>query len=399
MRYFAIILLALLSLVGAPAQEKSQKSISLLTCEPSDNQIYTAWGHTALRVTDPETGLDLAFNYGIFSFDDLGLFIYRFVKGETDYKLGISLFDRSIREAAHKKAHLYEQKLNLTEEETTRICEALFENAKPENCYYRYNFFFDNCATRPRAIIEKCLDGGISYPASTNTRTYREIIHELLSEMKWYTLGIDLCLGSPTDKVVEGKDVLFLPVEMMQCFAQATKANGEPLVKETETLYAPLEMQTEGDWTSLFSPTLVCWTLLLLIIAHTLFYTNINKSDRWFDALFFGAAGLVGTLIFFLAFISEHPCTNPNYNLLWLNPLQLIFAASQLTSKGETLKKQFHYLQLGCIGLILLGGWFWMPQEFNPSTLPLMISLALRSIHWIRPDLFKVKQLQKMRRG
>lgn len=395
MKYLTILFITLLSILGANAQEENQvekkgKTITLLTCEPSNLQIYTAWGHTALRVQDPENGIDMVFNYGIFSFDELGKFIYRFVKGETDYMLGVNTFQRSKREAVHKNAYLYEQELNLTEAEKERLCKALFENAKPENRYYRYNFFFDNCATRPRVLIEKSMDGEINYPAVTNQRTYRDIIHELLKEMKWYTLGIDLCMGSPTDEIVTGKDILFLPVELMNSFDGSTKANGEALVKAKETLYTPIGQEAEEDLGSRIPPIVACWVLFILIIIHTFFYTTLGAGDKWFDALLFGIAGLVGFAIFLLSFFSEHPCTFPNFNLLWINPLQLIFAFSLISKKGEGWKRKYHLLNLGLICVTLLLG--WTMQRFNPCSIPLMLCLALRSLHWVKPNFFNLRQ-------
>lgn len=388
MKHLATILLALFVAAYGAAQETGAKSVSLLTCEPSNEQIYTAWGHTALRVCDPESGMDVVFNYGIFSFDDLGKFIYKFVKGETDYKLGTNTYQRSLREAVRKNAYLYEQKLNLTAGESEKVCDALFENAKPENCYYRYNFFYDNCATRPRAIIENAVEGSVAYPETPGTRTYRDIIHELLRDMPWYTFGIDLCLGSPTDETVEGTDIQFLPMEMMKSFSEATKANGEPLVEETQTLYTPIEIDEDAGLTSHLTPTPVCWTLLILIIAHTLFYSTLKRDDRWFDALLFGTAGTVGMLLFFLSFISVHPCTFPNYNLLWLNPLQFVFAASLATNRLESWKKRFHLLNMGCVATAILAWCGACQQELQPGFLPLMLMLGLRSAHWVKPNFF-----------
>ena len=418
MKYLTILLFTLLSLLGANAQEKAQVgkegqttspanyelnrllsgdiqntprlTISLLTCEPSNSQIYTAWGHTAVRVQDPVLGIDIVFNYGIFSFDELGKFIYKFVKGETDYMLGVGTYQRSKREAAHKNAYLYEQELNLTDAEKVKILNALFENAKPENRYYRYNFFFDNCATRPRVLIEESMDSEINYPESTNQRTYRDIIHELLKDMKWYTLGIDLCMGSPTDEVVTGKDILFLPVELMNSFDKSTKANGEAFVKSKEIIYTPINQEEEKDFASCIPPIVASWILLFLILIHTFFYSTWGKGDKWFDALLFGVAGLVGFAIFLLSFFSEHPCTFPNFNLLWINPLQLIFAFSLISKKGEEWKRKFHLLNLGLICVTLLLG--WTVQRFNPCCIPLMLCLALRSLHWVKPNFFNLRQ-------
>lgn len=365
-------------LLTITSQANAEKRISLLSSTPSENEIYTAWGHTAIRVLDSETGTDIAFNYGVFDFNELGTFIYRFVTGETDYKLGVESMNRAIRSAHKKNCTLYEQTLNLTQEEATAITDALWENAKPENTYYRYNFFYNNCATKARDIIENTC-GGIDYANFNKKITYRQIIHERLANMPWYAFGIDICLGSPTDELVRGKNITFLPIELKEAFSNAKRKDGSNLIRETTTICAPDSHNDEANSASLPSPTLCCWILLLLVIAHTIYYTKKKKNDSWFDIALFSLSGVIGLLVCFLAFISEHPCTNPNYNLLWANPLHLIMAISlPLFSKNAKITTTLaKIIGIGAIAAIIL--WKIIPQEYNSAFLPLMIIIAIRS--------------------
>jgi hypothetical protein len=359
--------------------------ISLLTTESTTQEVYTAFGHTAIRVQVPDKNIDMAFNYGIFSFSDG--FIYKFVKGETDYRLGVTSYENALKEAKDEKnVFMYEQVLNLTGEEKEKLFTSLLENAQPENKYYRYNFFFDNCATRPMLQIEKAIDGTIHYPILNNTYTFRDLIYQKLADSPWYVFGIDLCLGSETDRIITDRELLFLPEELMRSYSESTIVTAEenrPLVSEFSIVNYPDEsVKNQSETSTLFTPVYICWFFFFLIVIHTIFYNYNRKKDLWMDIILFSSYGLLGCLIFFLTFISEHPCTNPNYNLLWTNPLQLIFAILVLFKK---LRKPLIFYQLLNIILVATAiiGWYFIPQHYNNAFLPLMLAILLRSGNYI----------------
>jgi hypothetical protein len=379
--YFLII-----SQYGFSAETLSQeRTVSLLTSSPTDDEIYTAWGHTAVRVKIPAEGTDVVFNYGIFAFDDD--FLYKFVKGETDYRLAVWDFESALEEARDdKNVFMYEQELNLTETEKDALITALWENHKPQNRYYRYNFFFDNCATRPLWQIEKAVGGEIHYPAFNNTYTFRDLIYRKLVDSPWFAFGIDICLGSETDRVITDRELLFLPEELMHSLAGSSIETGDSirsLVSQTNVLNHPDTsiMQKKGI-TSVFTPMIVCWMLFFLIAVHTIFYNFKKKQDLWLDVMLFFVYGMLGCLVFFLTFFSEHPCTNPNYNLLWINPLQLAFAFLALFRK---LRKTLVYYQILNILLLLAAviGWHFIPQHYNSAFFPLILILIIRSANYI----------------
>lgn len=122
--------------------------VSLLTCSPG-SQIYALFGHTALRYEDKQKGVDVVFNYGIFDFNAPN-FIWRYIKGETDYQLGVTDFFYFQNEYANRNSAVAEQELNLLPQEKSKLFSILEKNYLPENRVYRYNYFYDNCATRPR---------------------------------------------------------------------------------------------------------------------------------------------------------------------------------------------------------------------------------------------------------
>lgn len=381
--YFLVFLAIFQNSLAETENPRSEKTISILTSTPTTEQIYTAWGHTAIRVKI-ENGTDIVFNYGIFSFNNN--FLYKFVKGETDYRLAISSFEDALEEARDEKnVFLFEQVLSLTDEEKDRIIAALFENHLPENRYYRYNFFFDNCSTRPAELIEKNINGTISYPEFNNTHTFRDLIYKKLSDSPWFAFGIDLCLGSETDRLVTGKELLFLPEELMKSYGRSIVEAGQntrPLVSQTIILNYPKPGKDKKEASSLLSPLVIFWIFFLLIVAHTIFYNYHKKKDLWLDIALFFLYGLVGCIIFFVSFISEHPCTNPNYNLLWVNPLQFIFAILVLFPKIRKPLIFYHFINIALL-LFALIGWNFIPQHYNSAFMPLILVLIIRSANYI----------------
>ncbi|MBO5827577.1 MAG: DUF4105 domain-containing protein [Paludibacteraceae bacterium] len=376
MKRIIILLLSFFTLVSL-VEAKTQ--VSLLTSTACNNAIYTVWGHSAIRVRTEQD--DKVYNYGVFSFGDG--FLYNFVTGQTDYKVDCDeAIWSSIRSAQRKNVYLYEQILNLSEEEANEIAKNLEINSRPENCYYRYNFFYDNCATRPRKMIEKTIKN-IEYPRFNNQKTYRNIIHELTADLPWFTVGIDLCLGSKTDKVVSDSLMLFLPIELHKAMEQATRIDSAgkkvPMITDSLVRVTPEEKTIDKNN---YSPTLILFAISITLI--TLIIIGYRRwNQRPMDILIFGIYGVVGSLIFFLSLFSEHPCTYPNYNLLWCNPLQLIFAILLPFEKFRNWGIKYQYFNLATIAIALIIGIFNI-QVFHITFYPLMILISLQSISYIK---------------
>ena len=272
-KYKALTLLLLLFL-SVQAQNRplsSQAQISLLTVAPSDDEVYTVYGHSALRIQDPANKIDHVFNYGLFSFSKPN-FIYRFAKGETDYQLGVSHFNDFLLEYEMRGSQVTEQILALDSMEKAQVWNALLLNYRPENREYRYNFFFDNCATRPAAIIEKQLHGEITFPQQEKAQSFRDMINYCTRNHPWLTFGCDLALGSPTDQLITAREEMFLPLYLKEAFSQAkvTRTDGtQKNLVESERILAE-EMIDDSDIESSFwTPMVCCWLFFLLIVSIT----------------------------------------------------------------------------------------------------------------------------------
>lgn len=261
--------------------------LSLLTCAPGE-EIYSLFGHTAIRYEDPANGIDAVFNYGLFSFNTPN-FILRFSLGETDYQLGATDYARFAAEYAFDGRSVWQQTLNLSKEEKAELIRLLQENYLPENRVYRYNFFYDNCATRPRDKIEESIDGKVIYPAEPQdgSLSFRDIVHQYCKGHPWARFGIDLCIGSEADPPITQRQMMFAPFYLMDAFAGAQIVHDSvqrPLVSGKELIVDALPEEEEGGW----MPTPFQCSLLLLYLPQLLLSTASAKGqDSGVSTLFY----------------------------------------------------------------------------------------------------------------
>jgi len=327
--------------------------IGLITCTPHE-EIYSLYGHTALRLHNLHNGDDLSFNYGVFNYNQ-PLFVPRFVFGKTDYELGIAPFGEFCKYYEHWGSQVSELVLNLTAVEKARIVKALFENYEPENRVYRYNFFFDNCATRPRDVIERGIDGRIVYPQPQGEApSFRDMIHDHTQLHPWAAMGNDLLLGVRADMSTTQRERHFLPENLERDFRGAViiAADGKqrPLVTERKIVVKPGVQLVEPGFP--LSPT-ACG-ILLMVAAAVVFVCEWRRKRTlvWVDAVLMTLMGLAGCLLVLMLF-SEHPATSSNLQVLLLNPLHLLFLPSVVRRRRTT---RYWTLLLALLALFILGG-------------------------------------------
>lgn len=296
--------------------------ISLLTCQPHD-EVYSLYGHTAIRYHDfhKKGKVDAAFNYGVFNFH-APHFVARFVFGLTDYELGAFPYHLFQAEYRHFGSMVTEQVLNLTAQEKYQLRQALSENLRPENCVYRYNYFYNNCTTKARDIIERCINGKVEYAEREDyTPTYREMIHEMTQRNPWSRFGNDLLLGIKADQPTTLRQQEFLPQNLMYDFDRARiNDNGtrRPLVKERRVSVPPGVQMHESGFP--LSP-LICFSILLVIgIIIFLIEWKIQCIFIVWDVLLMLATGIIGIVLTLMLF-SQHPTVSLNLQIILFNPL------------------------------------------------------------------------------
>mgnify|MGYP000209880521 CR=1 FL=1 len=243
-----IIATLCITVIAAVSAKADGYRVSLVTCYPGQI-VYELYGHTAIRIKNGN--MDKAYNFGMFSFSKPN-FIYRFVKGETDYALAGYPFIYFMPEYIERNSKVVEQVLNLSQRQAEELYRQLEWLSLPENREYRYNYVLDNCATRPRDMVEK-VTGGIEYPQPADTTlTFRRMMRSYSTNYPWYQFGIDLALGPGIDYRLDTREQMFAPIYLMDAFQKAkfTDENGNkvPLVKEKIVLY-------EGSESPVLPPT------------------------------------------------------------------------------------------------------------------------------------------------
>lgn len=327
--------------------------VSLLTCSPHD-EIYSLYGHTAIRYEDKASKTDIVVNYGMFSFKK-PFFVARFVLGLTDYEMGIQDFNDFCYEYQYFGSQVTQQEINLTPEEKEQLLKALQDNYANARVY-RYNYFYNNCTTKARDIILKSINGKIEYKNGIDRSvSFRDLIHGCNANYSWASFGNDLLLGFKADMQTTREEQQFLPDNLMRDFGQAkiVSADGSarPLVKNTEIIVKGNDYAIAGK--TKVTPQFVFITLLLLIAAIVVAEFKTKKRFLWVDISLLLLSGLAGLILFVMLF-SEHPTTSTNLQIFILCPLNLYWAIYIIKNKRNErkLRKAWTFLSIMlCIGL------------------------------------------------
>lgn len=372
----------LFSFCNIQAQESEDSlQVELMTCDPG-TEVYAQYGHTAIRIFNKRTGDDWCFNYGTFNFR-APHFLYRFVKGETDYELGIVPYSYFKEDYQEQGLNVYHQVLNLTPAEKDKLWKLLEENYLPENRVYRYNFFYDNCSTRARDRIEEAINGKIVYPEWEADKTYREVVHEFNHEYPWARFGADLCLGAEADKPIDERREMFAPFYLMKAFAGAKikddRGRLRPLVNETIEVPANKTLTAKDKEEFPLSPMTCALLLLVVTLAISWREYAVNRIYWGFDALLFGAQGITGCILTFLFFFSSHPTVGSNWLILIFNPIPLLYLPLEIYSTIKKRTDYYHWYNITILTLFILFSWV-IPQKFNLVVLPLAIVLVCPSV-------------------
>ncbi len=367
---------------SSQGSQTSDTTVSFVNIYPGD-EIYELEGHSVLHIEMP--GTDVAISYGTYNFDQPN-FVYRFVKGETDYWVTAIPWQYVIDSYSRSGRRIVSHTLDLSAAQKQRLIGLLTENLQPQNRTYRYNYVKDNCATRPLRMVELALGDSIiadNAPSPLDGRqTFRSIMRHYHRNYPWYQFGIDLALGSGIDYQLSEREKTFAPALLDLQMPGAT-AGGRPIVASTDVINdtAP-DAAISGPTPWYATPMTVCLIVLAVTAALSLRDQRRRRVSRWFDALLFGVFGVAGCLIFFLVFVSVHEATSPNILLLWLNPLCLIPTIFIWINRCKLII--FSYQIVNFVALVVLtclsvAG----VQQLNAAFYPLIAADAIRAINYI----------------
>ncbi len=357
--------------------------ISLVTVAPGQ-ELYSGFGHSVLWVYDPTTGIDRAFNYGTFRFEE-GNFYVKFLRGTLPYSVSVSPLSYQIAHYQEENRSISEQVLNLSVPQKQRLYNFLENNYLPENRQYQYKFFYDNCATRMTVALKSAVGDSLIYDGYTKEKlSFRQWIDRYaFRQNPWADFGMDLAIGAPSDEIATPEQATFLPDNLAIAFANAKvkTAHGiAPLVSSTRQLFTAAPPQPVSPLT----PTVVFWSLAILTLAFTYWQIKTNRVDFVFDKVLFGIAGVAGWLILLLWFGTNHGVTSWNYDILWAFPLwmPLIFSLSKTKKPGwfQFLLIFYAFLLLCATGNL---------AKHNLVLIPILATLIIR-VYYINNSLSKI---------
>jgi len=369
-QYFFIVV-ALFFATSVSGQYLSEKAeISLLTYAPV-NEIHTVFGHSSVRVFDPERQLDIVFNYGMFDYAAPN-FTLNFIKGKLNYSLGIQNFRDVVAYSDYRNQTVSEQVLNLDNRQKQEIYDFLQNNYKPENRYYLYDFFFDNCATRIRDILDTTLTNRLSYDkvAVEKNVTFRELLREFTQIQPWLEFGIDLVLGLPTDKKATFEQQMFLPKYLNESFAVGTIITADT-TKKLVQITRPVHLADEVNETGFsITPMLLFWLFFGVTLILNFVITKSRITKIW-NGTFALITGLAGVVILLMWFGTEHVPTKNNLNVIWCFPTHLI-AAFWIWKSAS---KPMYFRIFTVVNILLLITFPVFPQQLPIPSIPLLLML------------------------
>lgn len=367
-KFFIIGLIGLIGLVGKvqaqslPLSETATASI--LTCGPG-NDFYTTFGHTAIRIQDTARGLDMVYNYGTFDFNTPH-FYWKFMRGKLDYCLGRYPFSNFMAEYLYDGRAVWEQRLTMEPGQLNNLYLLLETNYLPEYRHYKYDFFRDNCASRVRDIVYHAWGGDTVLNRRAAPQSYRALVaSKLKGSLEWWHLGIDILFGLPADHVCDAPERMFLPDDLAAEFAQCSPAGvwvAPFIVEPAEQLLPELRVPLSRSF-----PPVAVFALLFVGVA---LLTWRCRRLHWLDRTLFLLAGLLGLILCFMWFGTDHYCTAWNLNLLWASPLLILIALRLERSPRWAL-----WLQEACFAAAVV--WV-LCCGLTPALLPLILTLALR---------------------
>jgi hypothetical protein len=314
-------LLFLLLLFTGKATFAQNLRVSLLTCGPGE-EMYSSFGHAGVRVTDTLTGSDVVYNYGTFNgFEEN--FELKFMRGKLLYYLAEESFMDFLGTYVREGRWVKEQQLLLSQSQLQAIVERLRTNLLPQNSAYKYDFLYENCATRIRDLLPKSLGSGYKMGLAPHPQytTFRQSIDDYLRFNPWTRLGIDMLLGRPVDKKADGKTMQYLP-DFLSAGIGASTFEGKPVAAPLVELLPQTVVMEEPS----VNVPMVLGMVVLLLNAICWAVPQLQTVAMAFTRIALFISGLLGCLMVFMWFGTDHDACGQNWNILWAIPINL-FAA------------------------------------------------------------------------
>lgn len=375
-RLISLILLLTAGTISTGSETNAQSAqnlqISLLTCSPG-KEIYSIYGHNAIRIRDREGTYDYVYNYGTFDFHTPG-FALKFLRGKLPYLLSINNFNRFLDEYNYLKRDVTEQVLQTDSVSAAKILNFLTENYKPENRAYPYDFFYDNCATRLRDVINTGWEGRIVWDEAKSTgKTFRTIIKEYQAVWPWLNFGVDLIIGAKADKPASLQETMFIPDYLMQAIGNCEINYGSttgPITKMERIILKFDRNQQPSFIAKLWHPVFIF--SLFLLFELVIFMRSMKGKNQAFkylkqyDKIWLYLSVLSGLFMLFMWFGTDHQACSDNWNILWTLAVLPLFFFRMIGDKLKVLLYAVMILLLGISAVNSIPGIQILPQYFHP---------------------------------
>lgn len=372
---FITLSFLLISVSRVFAQSPNDTVAYLITCGPG-TETYSIYGHSALRIVIKDQQTDVVYNWGVFDFNTKN-FVWKFAKGRLDYMLIAEPPKGFLQEYFFEKRYVYSQKINIDPAETRKLVSLINENLRPENAKYRYDFFYDDCSTRIRDLLEKSVGEKLNYPPPETGKipTFRDMVARYQNPYPWLRFGVDLIMGSTSDKKARFRDKMFLPIDLREGLSKLTVQRSDkriPLLQNPEVLVdfdSPVIKQN-----FLIAPPFV-FTMVIVLVLILAGLTKRKKIIRIIDIIIYSVFSLLSVLMIFFNFFTDHLQMKWNLNIIWLNPFIILCLVMLILKREGTL--WFRIVFYISAGFLLIH--FVLPQNFNFAFSLMTIILLIRS--------------------
>ena len=354
---------------GSLPQLSAGAQVSLITYSPGE-ELYQAFGHSAIRIRDDLLGIDRLYNFGVFDFDTPDFYL-KFAHGELRYQLAVSDSEEETQAVGASGGGVMELLLDLSSAQRQELFEALEINLLPQNRFYQYDFLLDNCATRPRDAIEKITGSPVALK-DNGEKTFRQMLDPYFTRMPWIGFGLSLLLGANVDRRVTPREACFLPANLERAVESSKNGNHE-LVAEKRVIFSTDPLPATPGYlapVSIFYAGGVFWLLFWLV--------RKKGHATWLTASVLIVFGLVGLFLLTFSFWTRTWVAHENCNILWLIPLHfpaglwLLFA----NNRAPVLRWYLWFAFVAGAGFLVFS--HLLPQQFSAAVPPLVLLLVWR---------------------
>lgn len=312
--------------------------IKLVTVEPGE-EVYAWWGHTGVVVENRRTGTSRFYDYGLFSFRQEN-FYTNFAQGRLLYEVGVWPTQSYLEHYRNLNRTVHIQTLSIPVEKRAALAKALEVSALPENRIYLYDHYYDNCATRPRDIIDEYVDGALREATKHGSGiTYREITRNYTQHVFFMDLLLMYLMSDVIDIEMSVWETMFLPDMLESGLGSVRIPAGEagrlvPLVSHTEVFNKSQGRRIIPETAPPLLPKALFLGLgigLFCLVGGilSLRFPRTGSISLGITIAIIGfASGLFGSLLFFLSLFTDHVVTYGNENIIFTNPLSFALLVS-----------------------------------------------------------------------